>query len=211
MGMMENLPAGRFAAWLCASGPGAVLLSAGQNMGLAAAAARHLARAGQDVLLLHAQADEALALSTALDVEAEGRRCELVAGALDDIEACEEAALHAAFLGRGRIAALVCVEGSAPGARQDVAGFGAVLRAAVPLLAPDARVVHLHPELPRDAGQEALSARRLLQRSARRMLGRLRREHGLHGLRVTAAVGWGWTAEQGRAGLEAGSWAPSAG
>lgn len=112
----------------------------------------------------------------------------MVAGALDDLETCEEAALHAAFLGRGRIAALVCVEGSAPGKRRDVAGFGAVLRAAVPLLAPDACVVHLQPGLPRGAGLEALSARCLLHRSARRMLGRLRREHGLHGLCMTAAA-----------------------
>lgn len=68
MGVMDNLPAGRFAAWLRAAGPGAVLLSAGREIGLAAVAARDLARAGQDVLLLHAPADEAMALSVALDV-----------------------------------------------------------------------------------------------------------------------------------------------
>ncbi|WP_206930670.1 hypothetical protein [Roseococcus thiosulfatophilus] len=209
--MMEKLPAGRLAAWLRASGQGAVLLSAGREIGLAGAAARDLARAGRDVLLLHAPADEAIALSVALDVEAEGRRCELVAGALDDMETCEEAALHAAFLGRGRIAAVVCVEGAAPDTRGDVAGFATVLRAAVPLLAPDARVVHLQPELPREAGLEALSARRLLHRSTRRLLGRLRREHGLHGLCMTAAAGWAWAAENGRAGLDARAWAPSSG
>lgn len=211
MGMMERLPAGRLAAWLGASGPGSVLLSAGQDIVLARSAARELARAGQDVLLLHAPADEEMALSVALEVEGEGRRCELVAGALDDMETCEEAALHAAFLGRGRIAALICVAGPSATPERDVMGFGAVLRAAFPLLAPGARVVHLQPEVPRDAGIEALSSRRMPHRSARRLLARLRREHGLHGLCMTAAAGWAWVAEGGHAGLEAGSWAPSSG
>lgn len=209
MDMMGKLPAEPFAAWPRASGPGAALLCAGRDIGLAGAAARDLACAGLDVLLLHAPADEATALSIALDVEACGRRCELVTGALDDMEACEEAALHAAFLGRGRIAALVCVEDVAPGTRRGVAGFAAVLRAAVPLLAPRARVVHLHPEFPCDGGSEAPSARRL-DRDTRRLLGRLRREH-VHGLRMTAAPGWTWAAESGRGGLDAGAWAPSSG
>lgn len=206
MSIMQRLSPGRLAGWLQGLSPGAVLLSAGSDIVLAGAAARDLARAGQDVLLLHAPADEEVALLVALDVEAAGRRCELVAGALDDAETCEEAALHAAFLGRGRIAALVCVESAAPA--PDVAAFGVVLRAALPLLAAETRVLHLHPEPSRATVPEAPSSRRMLHRSAGRLMARLKREHGLHGLDMT---GWARAAEGVGARLEAGPWVPSSG
>lgn len=210
MGVMESLRAERFADGLRMPGPGAALMRAA-DFGLAGVAAHDLAQAGWDVLLLHSPADEAPALSVALRVEGEGRRCELVAGALDDEETCEEAALHAAFLGRGRIGALVCVDGPTTAPAVGMAGLDALLRAVVPLMAPDARVVHIQPELPRDAGREALSAQRMLHHSAQRMLGRLRREHGLHDLRMTVAAGWAWAAEGHGGGLDGGTWAPSSG
>lgn len=186
---------------------GTVLLSAG-DIALARQVAQEAARAGRDVLLLHAPTDEAAALETARRVEAEGRRCELVSGEPEDEEACQEAALHAAFLGRGSIGALVCAGGWGASGH----GFDAVVRAALPLLAPGARVVHLQPELPKDAGLEARAARSALLRQARGMLGRLRRDHGLRADCLTAAAaGWAWATGEARPPSEGSGWAGALG
>ncbi len=182
-------------------GKGVVLIGAG-DVGLAGVAAQEAGRGGADVLLLHRPGDEAVALGIARRVEAEGRRCELLAGDLDDPESCEEAAIHAAFLGGGGIGALIWV-GAAPDAggqnlvarawpagpsatlpaalRQDLLGFWAITRAVLPHLAPQARVLHLLPVLPAGARAEAAAARRAVQGFARGVLATLRRDHGVRG------------------------------
>jgi len=189
-----------------AAEPASALITAG-DLALAGIAARDLARRGADIVLLHRPGDEAAALRLALRVEAEGRRCELLAAEPTDAAACEEGVLHAVFLGGGRIGALVCV-GEADRAewRQGVQGFAAALRAALPHLAPSARVLHLQPELPREAGEEAQAARRALQRSARGLIGWLRRQHGLRGQALVSGARCGTARDWPEPG-----WVPASG
>ncbi len=163
-----------------------MLIGAG-DVAAAGRAAWRFARDGADVMLLHRPSDEAAALSIALRVEAEGRRCELLAGDLDDGALCEEAAIHAAFLGQGGIGAVVYAgtpPPSAPDGREPWSGrpssslaaaeCWSLVRAALPHLVGGARV--LHPWPPSRAGQEdeAPAGRRGL-------LEMLRREHGIEG------------------------------
>lgn len=179
-----------------ASGGGGVVLISAGDVEASGAAALAFAQAGADIILLHRPADEATVLATALRVEAAGRRCELFAGDLDDAETCQEAAIHAAFFGRGGIGALVYVESPVEGGmglpdrdtpaaqealRQSVLGLWSLTRAALPHMAAGARIVHLQLDLPADAGPAALAARRTMQGFARGLLATLRRDHGIRG------------------------------
>jgi NAD(P)-dependent dehydrogenase (short-subunit alcohol dehydrogenase family) len=197
----------RHSARTCGGGVGAVLIGAG-DAAVAGRAARRFAAGGAQVVVLHRPADEAAALCIARQVEAEGRRCELLAGDLDDGELCEEGAIHAAFLGRGGIGAVVCVGAPLPSApdeadaalRRASAEFRSLLHAALPHLVNGARVLHLWPAPPVEPEGGAPAARREALRLARGVLGVLGRSPAIEkrcGLVDAGPTGWGGPRFQG--------------
>jgi len=128
-----------------------VLLSAGDGV-VSSAVAQAFAATGADIVLLHQCGAEDVALGVAARVEAFGRRCELFAGDLDDVDFCQEGALQAAFLGSGKIDVVVSVAGpSAEGAvatarearRTDLPGLRALVLAAAPHLTRETCLVHV--------------------------------------------------------------------
>jgi NAD(P)-dependent dehydrogenase (short-subunit alcohol dehydrogenase family) len=183
-------------------GARAALISAG-DLAAAVPVALDFASRGLHVMLLHRPADEAAALALALRIEAQGQHCELLSGDLDDAETCEEAAIHATFLGRGGVAAVVCVSAAAPGGSawagqggaaypvpfldeallQAEAGFWVLMDAVLPHLMEGAPVILLLSG-PRADGS---AMQRLVEQFADDLMATLRRAHGVRGY-------WDWGA-----------------
>lgn len=132
--------------------PGRVVLVSAGDTKAGCGIAHALALAGAEVVLLHHPGQEDAALEAALRIERLGRRCELFAGDLDDVEFCLEGAFQAAYFGSGLIDVVVNVARHSPGGaalplraalRRDLPGLRGVAVAAAPYLTRESRLIHI--------------------------------------------------------------------
>lgn len=155
--------------------------------------AERFAAAGATVVLLAHAADERGAGAA---TPASARRCAVLPGDLTDPDFCQDAALEAAFLGRGWIDVLVilteplAVGGpfeDAPEAATDealhrsVCCLWRVTRAALPHMPRDGRIIHVVPLPHAETGETGVAAHHALLGFGCGLLGTL---EGARGLRV---------------------------